>query len=242
MPKTGERRKTHRPFAIDKLPPEWRERIIALRARWTPWERIEEESAQWEWEKLTPSQRQLYPKRRIAMRTLHRWYDVQVDQKLREMHSERSASLAIAAQFGAGGYKKLDESVQNAIADVVFSHPKGSADPESFRKRLLDLGWLLARIRQLDIAKEKVEVEKMKVEDIIARGNRATLEAAQKLGGTGYKMTLDDINRIRERTFGLPPIQRKEADPALLQAKLDELYGLDRPKPGDIREPPSGRS
>jgi hypothetical protein len=68
----------------------------------------------------------------------------------------------------------------------------------------------------------------MRVEDVVARGNRATLEAAQKLG-KGKGVTLEDINRIRERTFGLPPIARKEADPALLQAKLDEIYGIDRP-------------
>jgi hypothetical protein len=229
MPKTGEKRKTHRPFAIDKLPPEWGKRIIALRAIWTPWERIEEESAQWDWEKLTAGQRQLYPKRRIPMRTMHRWYDVQVNQKLREMQSERVASQEIAAQLGAHGYEKLDESVKNAIADVVFSDPKGATDTERFRKKLLDLGWLLARNRQLDIAKEKVDVERMKVEEVIARGNRATLEAAQKLG-KGGKVTLDDINRIRERTFGLPPIERKAADPALLQAKLDEIYGIEGPR------------
>jgi hypothetical protein len=240
MPKTGERRKTHRPFAIDKLPPEWRERIMALRVKWISWERIEEESAGWEWEKLPAHQQRLYPKRRIPMRTLHRWYDVMVSQKLREIQSERAASQAIAAQLGARGYKGLTESVRNAIADVVFSHPKGSGDPEVFRKRLLDLGWLLARDRQLDIAKEKVDVEKMKVEDVIARGNRATLEAAQKLNKGPHKITLDDINRIRERAFGLPPIERKAADPAVLQAKLDELYGLDRPKPGDVQESPAG--
>jgi hypothetical protein len=232
MPKTGERRKTHRPFAIDKLPPEWRERIIVLRAKWTPWERIEEESAQWEWDKLSPSQRQLYPKRRIPMRTLHRWYDVQVNQKLREIESERASSLEIAARLGAHGFEKLDESVKNAIADVVFSSPKGSGDPEHFRKKLLDLGWLLARNRQLDIAKEKVKVERLKVEDVIARGNRATLEAAQKLS-KGRGVTLDDINRIRERTFGLPPIERKEADPALLQRKLDVIYGIEHPAKGE---------
>jgi hypothetical protein len=214
MPKTGERRKTHRPFAIDKLPPEWRERLIALRAKWMTWERIEEESARWEWEKLPADQRQLYPKRRIAATTLCRWYDVQVSQKLLEIEAERVASLEIAAKLGAGGYGRLDDSVKNAIADVVFSYAKGSGHPERFRKTLVDLGWLLARNRQLDIAKEKVDVERLKVEEVIARGNRATVEAAQKLRGGG-KLTLDDINRIRERTFGLPAIERK-ADPALL--------------------------
>jgi hypothetical protein len=230
MPKTGEKRKTHRPFAIDKLPPEWGERIIALRATWTPWERIEEQSAQWQWEELSAAQRQLYPKRRIPMRTLHRWYDVQVAQKLREMQSERVASREIAAILGKDGYQKLDESVKNAIADIVFSAPKGSDDPDRFRKKLLDLGWLLARNRQLDIAKEKVDVERMKIEDVIARGNKATIEAADKLSRKAQGVTLDDINRIRLRVFGLPPIERSDTKEKLsntqLADKFGEIYGL----------------
>jgi hypothetical protein len=225
MPKTGERRKTHRPFAIDKLPSEWRERIIKLRSTWMPWEQIAEESSRWEWEKLSEDQLALYPARRIPMRTLHRWFDVMVRQKLKEIEAERAASLEIAAKLGAAGYERLDESVKNAIADVVFAYAKGSSDPEHFRKTLLDLGWLLARNRQLDIAKEKVDVERMKVEELVAKGNRVTAEAAKKLG-SGRKLTLDDINRIRENTFGLPPIERKQLSPEVLGKKFDEIYGL----------------
>jgi len=228
MPKTGERRKTHRPFAIDKLPAEWGERIIKLRAKWMPWERIEEETSRWEWEQLQAEQRKLYPKRRIPMRTLHRWYDVQYHQKISDIRSERVASQAIAAQFGADGYEELSESVKNAIADIVFSGAKGPADIDGFRKKLLDLGWLLARNRQLDIADEKVKIERMKTEDIIARGNKATVEAADKLSRSGQGVSIDDINRIRCRVFGLPPIDRVK--PQLtgkeLADKFGEIYGL----------------
>src|SRR6266478_4263241 len=44
-PLTGDARKTRQPFAIDKLPSAWRDRIIALRAKWLTWEQIEEERA-----------------------------------------------------------------------------------------------------------------------------------------------------------------------------------------------------
>jgi hypothetical protein len=209
-PKTGESRATHQPFAIDKLPSAWRDRIIGLRAKWMTWEQISQETTAWEWEKLSDAQRALFEERRIPLTTLHRWYDVQVQQKLTEIAAERQASLAIAAKLGAGGYEKLDESVKNALADVVFSHAKDSSDPELFRKALGELGWLLARNRQLDIAKMKVEVEKQKVDELIGRAEKATHDAAKKLG-KGARLTLEDINRLRERTFGLPPIERSAA-------------------------------
>jgi hypothetical protein len=209
-PRTGEPRAKHQPFAIDKLPSAWRDRIIGLRAKWMTWEQISQETTAWEWDKLGDAQKALFVKRRIPLTTLHRWYDVQVQQKLTEIATERQASLAIAEKLGAGGYEKLDQSVKNAMADVVFGYAKDSSDPELFRKALGELGWLLARNRQLDIAKLKVEVEKAKVDELIGRAEKATNDAAKKLG-KGAKLTLQDINRLRERTFGLPPIERSAA-------------------------------
>jgi hypothetical protein len=227
MAKTGQRRKTHRPFAIDRLPAEWGERVIALRAKWMPWERIEEETSHWEWDKLQAEQRQLYPKRRIPMRTLHRWYDVQWQQRRVQVQAEHQAALAIAEKFDAPGHEKLDERVKNALADMLFT-VKSTSDPEAFRKKALDLAWLLARNRQLDIAEEKVDVERKKIEDVIARGNKATIEAADKLSRGGHGVSIDDINRIRSRVFGLPPIERGK--PKLtgkeLADKFGEIYGI----------------
>lgn len=210
MPKCGQKRRTHQSFAIDKLPTAWRDRIIEARAKWTTWEQIEQETTTWKWDELTEGQKKLFAERRIPHSTLHRWYDVQVKQKLEEIVVEREASLAIAGKLGAGGYEKLDQSVKNAIADVVFGYAKTSGDAERFRAALADLGWLLARNRQLDIAKMKVDVERMKVEEFIGRAEKATSEAARKIG-KGGSLTLDDINRLRERTFGLPPIERQVA-------------------------------
>jgi len=209
-PKTGEPRETHQPFAIDKLPSAWRDRVVGLCAKWMTWAQIEQETTAWEWDKLTGEQMKLFPERRIPLSTLHRWYDVQVQQKLTEIAAERQASLAIATKLGAGGYEKMEQSVKNAIADVVFSYAKDSSDPDLFRKALTELGWLLARNRQLDIAKLKVEVEKQKVDELIGRAEKATHDAAKKLG-KGARLTLEDINRLRERTFGLPPIERSAA-------------------------------
>src|SRR5690349_10929263 len=131
-PRTGQVRKVRQPFAIDKLPAEWRDRLIALRAKWLTWEQIEQETKNFPWAKLEEIDAELvlshFADRRIPHSTLHRWYDVQVEQKLEEIETERAASRAIAEKLGAAGYEKLDESVKNAMADAVFTHAKDSGD------------------------------------------------------------------------------------------------------------------
>jgi hypothetical protein len=210
-PKTGEPRKVRQPFAIDKLPSSWRDRIIALRAKWLTWEQIEEETTRFEWDKL-PEEVSLshFADRRIPHSTLHRWYDVQVEQKLEEIEGERAASLAIADKFATAGYEKLDESVKNALADVVFAHAKDSDDPQKFHAALADLALALTRFRRIEIAKDRVALERKKLDEITRRAEKETNDAAKKIS-KGGKLTIDDINRLRERTFGLPPVQRSTA-------------------------------
>lgn len=210
-PKTGEERKTRQPFAIDKLPSEWRDRIIALRAKWLTWEQIEEESTRFEWDKL-PEELSLshFADRRIPHSTLHRWYDVQVAQKADEIERQRAASALIADKFAAAGYEKLDESVKNALADVVFSHGMNSEDPQKFHAALADMALALTRFRRIEIAKDRVALERKKLDEITRRAEKETNDAAKKIS-KGGKLTIDDIDRLRERTFGLPPVQRKPA-------------------------------
>ena len=213
-PKTGEARKTRQPFAIDKLPSAWRDRIIALRAKWLTWEQIEEETKNFDWKSLEESDMELvlshFADRRIPHSTLHRWYDVQVEQKLEEIESERAASLAVAQKFSGQGYEQLDEAVKNALADVVFRHAKDSAEPEKFHAALGDLALALTRFRRVEIARERVDLDKKKLEEFIRKADKSTNEAATKIG-KGGKLTIDDINRLRERTFGLPPVKRGTA-------------------------------
>jgi hypothetical protein len=210
-PRTGEARKVRQPFAIDKLPSEWRDRIIALRAKWLTWEQIEEETTRFEWDKLPDEIGiALFADRRIPHSTLHRWYDVQVEQKFEEIALERKASQAIAEAFAAAGYENLDESVKNALADVVFRHVKDSGDPEKFHAALADLALALTRFRRIEIAKDRVALERKKLDEITRRAEKETNDAAKKIS-KGGKLTIDDINRLRERTFGLPPVQRSTA-------------------------------
>jgi len=213
-PRTGEARTTRQPFAIDKLPSAWRDQIIAWRAKWLTWEQIEEESKNFEWKKLEESDPELalahFADKRIPHSTLHRWYDVQVAQKLEEIETERAASLAVAKKFSDQGYEKLDDAVKNALADVVFSHAKDSDDPKKFHAALADLALALTRFRRTEIARDKINLERKKLDEIIRRADKSTNEAAKKIG-KGGKLTIDDINRLRERTFGLPPVQRGTA-------------------------------
>ncbi len=135
---------------------------------------------------------------------------MQVEQKLEEIEQERKASLAIAEKLGGAGYEKLDESVKNAMADAVFTHAKDSGDPAKFQEALGNLALALTRFRRIEIAKERLALESRKLDEFISRANKATNDAAKKIS-KGGKLTLDDINRLRERTFGLPPIERKSA-------------------------------
>ena len=210
-PKTGEARKTRQPFAIDKLPTAWRDRIKALRAKWVPWEEIEEETRNFDWKSLEESETEIvfayFADKRIPHSTLHRWYDVQVEQKEEGIARERGASRAIAEAFAKAGYENLEETVKNALTDVVLAHVKDSDDSQKLAGALQELALVLTRFKRTEIAKERVDLDKKKLDEIIHRADKSTNEAAAKIG-KGGKLTIDDINRLRERTFGLPPVQR----------------------------------
>jgi hypothetical protein len=165
-PGIGEKRKTRQPFAIDKLPDSWRQKVIALRADWKTWEQISEASAGWDWSKeVTPEVRVLFRNERLAPTTLARWYDVQVEQKLIEVAAEAESSRTIAKVFAGKNFDNLDESVVNALADQAFAIVK-SADPKNRAKltgELTALGLSLSRIQRTQVARERLALEKEKL-------------------------------------------------------------------------------
>jgi hypothetical protein len=86
--------------------------------------------------------------------------------------------------------------------------------PQDREKALGNLLLLLTKLmtarasaKRADIEKSKIELQRKRFEDLRTKAEKATNEAAVKLG-KGKGLTLADINNIRERTFGLPPIQR----------------------------------
>jgi hypothetical protein len=92
-PKTGEPRKTRQPFWINTLPAKVRDRIKELRAEGKTWEQIEELSLE-------------FSPKRLPANTLHRWFDVNVEQPARQPELENI------------------EKVASLLADRIWEHLK----------------------------------------------------------------------------------------------------------------------
>ncbi len=212
-PRTGEKRAQRKPFAIDKLPSSWRDRIIACRAKWIPFEQIEQESTTWEWEKLPQVLVLAYfPSRRIPSSTLHRWYDVRVEQMMREERKYSAFSEQLAASFNEKTYGDLAEITKKAIASEVYSAAIQGGSPGNRLKAQGDFLFLLTKLINAKAREKSVELQqqKQKLVELKEKADKATNDAAGKIG-KGRALTVDDIDRIRERTFGLPPVQRNAA-------------------------------
>jgi hypothetical protein len=215
-PRRGEPRTTRQPFSIDRLPEGWQQRIISRRAAFRTWEQIEEESCSWPWEKLPSELRAKFPGSRLPHSNMARWYDVRVEQVTREAMAEAEASRRIAAAFAGKDFAGLEESVKNALADQVFTLMRSAdaKDRAKFAGALTRLGLVLSELKRADAASAKVklgqetlDLERKKFEQAKARLENVTSDAAAKLG-TGKELTLADINRIRQRALGLPPVER----------------------------------
>jgi uncharacterized protein (DUF3084 family) len=90
-----------------------------------------------------------------------------------------------------------------------------NADEKSRHKvvaGMLALGELMAQQRKLEIQEQKVQAETKRVQllerdfEMRKRKFDAETDKAARKAQRGKAITTDDINRIRERTFGLPPI------------------------------------
>jgi hypothetical protein len=212
-PKTGEARKTRQPLKIDRLPATMQKRICSERSAWKSWEQIEAESAAWtEWNDVPEDVQKLFPDRRLPHSNLQRWYDLRVEQRLKEQRAEAERARSMADAFTKNGFADLTESVRNALGERVFMLMRAGND-EEFQEALLDLGHLLAKLDKNRIAKLHVDTESRRVKLLEEEAERKrkvfdkqTNDAAKKLG-KGESLTVADINRIRERTFGLPPVQ-----------------------------------
>ena len=223
-PRKGVKRRTRRTFSIEKLPAAWQEWIQQERAipNVTAWETIEERSATaLPWDELPKETLRLFPRRRLPATNMWRWYDVACLQVQRENAIERELSIISANSLlkGKHGYKDLPESVRTQLADQVFQVNRAArkGDQSEFQARLIDLGNLLARFERNKIARLRAESESKRVDELVRdaeakrqKFDKASNEAARKIR-KGGKLTVEDINRIREQTFGLPPKKRDSA-------------------------------
>jgi len=212
-PKTGEKRVVRQPLGIDQLPEEARAAIQQRRAEGCTWMEIEEASQKFvAWKELPAKVAALFPHRRLPHSNLQRWYDLRVEQVNREMMEKAGRARELAGAFASRGFKDLPDAVRNALGDLVFSlmESGSSADQGRLRKELMELGWLLNDYKKTEIKQGVLAVQKKRVDLLERNFDKATNEAAGKLE-KGRALTIDDINKIRERTFGLPPIERRAA-------------------------------
>lgn len=218
-PGIGQPRKTRQPLKIDKLPIEWREQIQKYRAQGKTWSDIEELSRGFEWDKLPTKVLEHFPDLRLPESTLVRWYDLRVDQVNREIAARSEQARALAQSFAGANLSKTDEAVVNALRDTIFAEMQkaGSASREDVVKALSNLGMLLQEIKKNDIRERKVKVDEQALEQMkrrldaqLRKFDEASDQAKRKLE-KGKSLTVDDINRIRERTFGLPPVEQSAA-------------------------------
>lgn len=225
-PKTGEQRKVHQPLKIDLLPQSARNAIEMLYDRGHTWMEIEDLSSRpfnvkWDsegggfidWEKLELKVLEGFPERRLPKSSLHRWFDLRVGQMRKKVLAESAQAREFAAAFAGETLFDANSAVINALRDQVFNliQSAGVGDKAKFADGLKDLTLAMTRMQRIELQTKRVDVDARKLklfEEREARARNAvdeTTKAAAKKG-TG-QFSLEDINLLRERTFGLPPIQ-----------------------------------
>jgi hypothetical protein len=225
-PKTGEPRKTHLPLKIDRLPQSVRDAIAALYDRGQTWIEIEQQSAKpyskdWakdgggfiDWVEVDSDTLDLFPGLRLPKSSLQRWFDLRVKQVRSQVLAESAKARAFAETFAGKNLAEQNAAVMNAMRDVVFNlmQKVGPQDQAKFLDGLNQLSLTMSRLQRVDLQAKRVEVDQRKIallEEREAKArqqlDQATQQAARKGAG---QFSLDDINLLRERTFGLPPIQ-----------------------------------
>jgi hypothetical protein len=202
-PRTGEKRAVRQPLKIDKLGQEVRDAILKARADGKTWEETAEAASKWNGEKLAPS-------------VVHRWYDLRVAQVQREVMNQAEGSRVLAASFEKMGFEGLPEAALNALSSEVFAVVEAGTPAERMKSlgRLIllasDLKKAQAAEKRAGVQERKLDLENKKFEELRSKADKETNAAAEKVG-KGRALTIDDINRIRERALGLPPVKREAA-------------------------------
>jgi hypothetical protein len=230
-PRTGEKRRSKLPLKIDKLiavQPTVREAILYLRNTvGRTWPEIEEQSARafsekWatdlggfvNWESLPTHVLEQFPEMRLPHSNLHRWYDLRVSQVVAEVQARSEQARELAASFAKSVVKGGDEAVMNAARDQLMSLLAENTLEDKrvlAAKGLIALATAMQRSRTNSVRERLVAVEERRVvqleRDAELKRRRFTkeMDAAEKKITKGESVTADDINRIRERVFGIGP-------------------------------------
>jgi putative cell wall-binding protein len=150
---------------------------------------------------------------RLAKSSLHRWFDLRVSQARKTVLAESAQAREFAAAFASRDLEGANSAVVNALRDQVFNliQSAGIGDKAQFAKGLKDLTLAMSRMQRVELQAKRVDVDQRKIKILEDRESHArealdqtTKQAAKKGAG---QFSIDDINLLRERTFGLPPLQ-----------------------------------
>lgn len=228
-PKTGEKRSVRQPLKIDRLPVEVRDAIQFLKnVRGKTWIEIEELSSlayqeKWReqgggfvnWDSLPTEVLELFPDLRLPHSNLHRWYDLRVSQVIAETVARSAQAREIATAFAHSVVEGAGEAVLNAARDQIMSVLAEDATPKgrmAAAAALIALAEMLQKARSNTIKERQVAVDERKLKTLEAREalTRKKLETETERAATRLnkgELTVADINRLRERVFGLPPVE-----------------------------------
>jgi hypothetical protein len=190
---------------MDKLPTELLDRVMQERAAGRTWLEIEQMSSRFEeWKKTTETVRAQFPGLKLPHSTLLRWHDLRVEQVKKEVLADQVKAREIAGLFAGKEFKDLPEAVRNALGDKVFALTQ-STDNKTQLKHLLDLGWLLAQQRKLELNERKQKTDE--------RALQMKIEAMR-----------EKVQRLKKDVDGGG--KKKQLSPEELKQRVDEIYGL----------------
>jgi len=161
---------------------------------------------------------ELFPEMRLPHSNLHRWFDLRVEQITAEVMARSAQAREIATSFAKSIVKGADNAVVNAARDQLMSILAEDATPKAraaAAKALIALAEVMQGARANDIKERRVGVDERRIKVLEERErlarervDQATKSAVKK--GTG-QFSIEDINMLRERTFGLPPLAVENA-------------------------------
>jgi hypothetical protein len=221
-PRTGEPRETNQPLKIDRLSPSVHDAILTLRNKaGKTWQEIEELSALpadqggfVDWMNLPTPVLELFPQMRLPHSNLHRWFDLRVRQVQKDVLESSAKAREIAQAFVSANVSGDKEGVMNAARDQIMSllSEDGSMKARmGAAKALLALAEIMQSTRANDIKERKVAVDERKLAqlekdaELKRKKFQREMDAAEKKITKGDALTADDINRIRQRVFGIGP-------------------------------------
>jgi hypothetical protein len=222
-PKTGQARKTKQPLNIDRLPPVVHDVILQLRnRRGKTWDEISALSAEpvgkdkagfVEWDKLDPEVRKLFPKKIIPRTTLHRWFDLRVDQVREDVMRRSEQARVIAETFSNSLLVNGNEAVVNAARDTIMNVLAENSDAgsrENAAAALISLAEVMQRARANDIRERKVATDERKIKLLEDRETQQREKLAKQAEDLQRKhrsgnLKREDLAKLVEETFGIAP-------------------------------------